>query len=128
MASEVLSTYRRFIEGQNAHDASAVTEVLLQTPEFVLVQPSANPAWGFKEAMTAFTNAWSGTLKLQPQFTEVRIGAVAPNTTVLVSPLTLTTGAPGQKASTATVRWSGVFVRMDAGWRIASIFMTPYPR
>jgi ketosteroid isomerase-like protein len=126
VASEVLSTYRRFIEGQNAHDPSAVSNVVLQTREFVLAQPGGDSTWGYKEAMDAFASAWRGTWKMQPQFTEVRIAAIAPNAAVLVSPLMLTTGAPGGKDSTALVRWSGVFVKTDAGWRIASIFITPY--
>jgi hypothetical protein len=47
---------------------------------------------------------------------------------VLITPLLFTEGDPGEQASTLPVRWGGVFVKTTVGWRISSIFITPFPR
>ena len=123
--AEVLAVYARFIAGQNAHDRAAVSDVLLDSKDFVLAQMGGSSLWGHKEAMDAFQEQWKGTWTLDPQLKEVRIASVAPNVAVLITPLLFTQGDPGGKPSTVPIRWSGVFVKTAAGWRISSIFITP---
>ena len=116
----------RFISGQNAHDRAAVSEALLDSKEFVWAQQGGNSIWGHKEAMEAFQEVWKGTWRLDPQLKELRISSAAPDTAVLITPLLFTEGLPGQAASTVPVRWGGVFVKTSSGWRISSIFITPF--
>jgi hypothetical protein len=123
---EILAVYARFIAGQNAHDRAAVSDVLLDSKEFVWAQIGGTSLWGHKEAMDAFQDQWKGTWTLDPQLKEARIANVAPNVAVLIAPLLFTQGAPGEKPSTVPIRWSGVFVRTATGWRISSIFITPF--
>ncbi len=123
--AEVLAVYARFIAGQNAHDRAAVSDVLLDSKDFVWAQMGGNSLWGHKEAMDAFQEQWKGTWTLDPQLKEVHIASVAPNVAVLITPLLFTQGDPGGKPSTVPIRWSGVFVKTAAGWRISSIFITP---
>jgi len=124
--AEILAVYARFIAGQNAHDRAAVSDVLLDSKDFVWAQMGGNSLWGHKEAMDAFQEQWKGTWTLDPQLKEVRIASVAPNVAVLITPLLFTQGDPGGKPSTVPIRWSGVFVKTAGGWRISSIFITPF--
>jgi pyruvate/2-oxoglutarate dehydrogenase complex dihydrolipoamide acyltransferase (E2) component len=126
MQTEILAVYARFIAGQNAHDRAVVSDVLLDSKDFVWAQMGGNSLWGHKEAMDAFQEQWKGTWTLDPQLKEVRIASVAPNVAVLITPLLFTQGDPGGKPSTVPIRWGGAFVKTAAGWRISSIFITPF--
>jgi len=124
--TEIMAVYTRFIAGQNAHDRAVVSEVLLDSRDFVLAQYRGNSIWGYQEAMEAFEESWKGTWKLDPQMAELRIASVSPGVAVLVTPLLFSEGDPGQNPSTVPVRWGGVFVKTKSGWRIASIFIAPF--
>jgi ketosteroid isomerase-like protein len=126
LQSEVMAVYSRFIAAQNAHDRAAVSQVLLESNDFVWVQDGGTSVWGYKAALAAFEQEWKGTWKLDPQLKQVRIASPAPDVALLVTPLVFTAGNPGQSAATIPVRWGGVFVRTKSGWRISSIFITPF--
>jgi hypothetical protein len=123
---DVMGTYARFIAGQNAHDAAAVAGVLLDSKEFVWAQYGGQSIWGRQEVMEAFQKEWQGTWKLDPQLAEARVENPAPGVAVLITPLLYTFGDPGASPVTVPVRWGGVFVKTPSGWRIASIFITPF--
>jgi hypothetical protein len=123
---EVMAVYTRYIAGQNAHDPAVVSEVLLDSKDFVWAQYGGNSIWGYKEAMEAFEEAWKGTWKLDPQLEGLRIASLSPGVAVLITPLLSTVGDPGKNPSTIPIRWGGVFVKTKSGWRIASIFITPF--
>jgi hypothetical protein len=127
MQAEVKAAFARFIAGQNAHDPSIVSDVLVNSKEFVWAQYGGNSIWGFDETMTAFKTAWNGSWHLDPQLNELRITSVAPGVAVLITPQLYTDGDPGEQPHTVPVRWGGVFVKTASGWRISSIFITPYP-
>jgi hypothetical protein len=126
LQTEIMAVYARFIAGENAHDRAVVSDVLLDSKDFVWAQLGGNSLWGHKEAMDAFQEQWKGTWTLNPQFREVRIASVAPNVAVLITPLLFTQGGPGEKPSTVPIRWSGVFVKTSSGWHISSIFIAPF--
>jgi hypothetical protein len=124
--AEIKAAYARFISGQNAHDPAVVSDVLLDSRDFVWAQSGGATIWGHKDAMDAFAADWKGTWKLDPQLKELRIANIAPGVVVMITPLLFTQGAPGEVASTVPIRWGGIFVKTPSGWRIASIFITPY--
>jgi hypothetical protein len=126
LQGEIMPVFTRFVAGQNAHDRAVVSEVLLDSKDFVWAQIGGSTLWGHKEAMDAFQEQWKGTWKLDPQLKEVRIAGVAPNVALLIVPLLFTQGDPGQKPSAAPVRWSGIFVKASSGWHLSSIFITPF--
>jgi hypothetical protein len=123
---EVMAVFTRYIAGQNAHDRAVVSEVLLDSKDFVWAQYGGNSIWGYKEALEAFEEAWKGTWKLDPQTEELRIASVSPGVAVLITPLLSAVGGPGTNPSTIPIRWGGVFVKTKSGWRISSIFITPF--
>ena len=127
MQAEVKAAYARFISGQNARDPSIISDVLVNSPDFVWAQGGGKSIWGFAQAMAEWKMVWKGSWHLDPQLQELRISSVAPGVAVLITPLLLTSADPGEQPSTGPVRWGGVLVKTAAGWRISSIFITPYP-
>jgi len=124
--TEVMAVYTRFIAGQNAHNRAVVSEILLDSKDFVLGQYRGNSIWGYQEAMEAFEESWKGTWRLDPQMAELRIASVSAGVAVLITPLLFSEDDLSKNPSTITVRWGGVFVKTKTGWRIASIFITPF--
>jgi SnoaL-like domain len=120
----VMGVFARFIVAQNAHDSAALSDVLLDSKDFLWVQEGGGPIWGYQAAVAAFEQAWKGTWRLDPQAQGSRVASLSPGVQVLVTPLLRTSGA-ARKDSAHRFRWSGVFVQTPSGWRIASIFVTP---
>ena len=121
-----MTVYARFIAAQNAHDRAALAAVLLDSPDFVWGQYRGDSIWGTQEALDECTRQWKGVWKLEPQLKEAHVAHVAPGVAVLVTPLLFTQGVRGQDPVTVPIRWSGVFVKTKAGWRISSVFITPF--
>ncbi|HET9330606.1 MAG TPA: nuclear transport factor 2 family protein [Steroidobacteraceae bacterium] len=122
----VMAVFTSFIAAQNAHDRAGVGAVLLDSGEFVWAQYGGASVWGYKQALDAFEHEWHGVWRLDPQVAEARVTSPGPDVAVLITPLLFTQAAPGGSPSMVPIRWGGVFVRTPAGWRIASIFITPF--
>lgn len=127
MQTQVRAVFLRFVAGQNAHDRSAVSDVLVKSADFVWAQGGGQSIWGFDQAMKEWKAVWNGGWHLEPQLTELRIARVAPGISLLITPVLITSGDPGEQPSTDPIRWAGVFVRTASGWRISSLIVTPYP-
>jgi len=124
--ADVMTVYARFIAAQNAHDRAGVAAVLLDSPDFVWGQYRGDSIWGTQDALDECTRQWKGVWKLEPQLKEAHVANVAPGVAVLVTPLLFTQGVRGQDPVTVPIRWSGVFVKTKSGWRISSVFITPF--
>ena len=127
MKAEVKATFSRFVAGQNTHDPSIVSDVLVRSRDFVWAQAGGRSVWGFDEAMAVWKSVWKGSWHLDPQLDGLRITRIAPGVALLITPLLLTSADPGEQPSTDPIRWAGVFVKTATGWRIASLLITPYP-
>jgi len=124
--SEILNVFTRFVTAQNAHDRAGVAAALLESNEFVLAQYAGDSVWGTQQALDTFEHGWKGIWRLDPQMSESHVTNPAPDAAVLVVPVLLTQAAPGAAPAMVPIRWGGVFVRTRAGWRIATIFITPF--
>lgn len=124
--SEVMAVFTSFIAAQNAHDRGATGAVLLDSGDFVWAQYSGKSVWGHRQALDAFEQEWKGIWRLDPQLSEARITSPELGVAVLITPVLFTEAAPGASPSMVPIRWGGVFVRTAAGWRIASIFISPF--
>ena len=118
------AAFLRFISGQNARDRAAVAAVLVDSEDFVLTQSTGSVTWGSRQALDAFQAAWQGPWNLEPQVKDLRIAGVTSGVAVLVTPLLFTHGEPSGMTSTVPERWSGVFVKTNGTWRLASVFIT----
>lgn len=125
-SADVMAVFSRFIAAQNAHDRNLVGATLLDSPDFVWGQYRGNSIWGTQEALDELARHWKGTWKFEPQMKEAHLATLGPGVAVLVAPVLFTQATPGQDPDTVPIRWSGVFVNTKAGWRIASVFITPF--
>ena len=72
---DVKGVFDRFISAQNAHNGTAVRELLLDSPNFLWVTRGA-PIWGRDAAMKRFEELYQGTWKLSPRHIRRQSGHV----------------------------------------------------
>lgn len=123
---DVKATFDRFVAAQNAHDVSAVRDVLLDSPNFLWVTRGV-PIWGRDAALKRFETLYQGTWKLSPDTANLKVVLVTDTTAQLFVPIMFNIGAPGQPASDAPFLMNQTLVKTAAGWRIASIVPIPLP-
>jgi len=123
---DVKVTFDRFIAAQNAHDVSAVRDVLLDSPNFLWITRGA-PIWGRDAALKRFETLYQGTWKLSPDTANLKVVVLSDTTAQLYVPIMFNIGPPGQPAPDAPFLMNQTLVKTAAGWRIASILPIPLP-
>ena len=123
---EVKATFDRFVVAQNAHDVSAVRDLLLDSPNFLWVTRGA-PIWGREAALKRFETMYQGTWKLTPDMSNLKVVSLSDTTAELFVPITFNIGPPGQPAPDTPFLMNQTLVKTAAGWRIASILPIPVP-
>lgn len=121
---EVKATFDRFVVSKNAHDAAAVRDLLLDTPDFLWVTRGA-PIWGRDAAMRRFETLYQGTWKLSPDRSSLKVVMLTETTAQLFVPIMFNIGPPGQPAPNTPFLMNQTLVKTTAGWRIASILPIP---
>lgn len=118
---EIKSEFDRFVAAQNAHDATAVKDLLQDSSDFLWITRGTS-IWGREAAMKRFEVLYQGTWKLDPRFGELRVVELSPTTALVSVPIVFTLGAPGQPAQPQPpTLWNGIYVKTAAGWKVASI-------
>ena len=123
---EVKATFDRFVAAQNAHDVSAVRDLLLDSPNFLWVTRGA-PIWGRDAALKRFETLYQGTWKLSPDTSNLKVVVLNDTTAQLFVPIMYNIGPPGQPAPDAPFLMNQTLVKTAAGWRIANILPIPVP-
>jgi hypothetical protein len=123
---DVKATFDRFVSAQNAHDASAVRELLLDSPNFLWVTRGA-PIWGRDAAIKRFETLYQGTWKLSPDTANLKVVLLSDTTAQLFVPIMFNIGPPGQPAPETPFLMNQTLVKTAAGWRIANILPIPVP-
>jgi ketosteroid isomerase-like protein len=123
---DVKATFDRFVAAQNAHDVSAVRDLLWDSTNFLWVTRGA-PIWGRDAALKRFEMLYQGTWKLSPDTPNLKVVLLGDATAQLFVPVMFNIGPPGQPAPDAPFLMNQTLVRTAAGWRIASILPVPVP-
>ena len=123
---DVKATFNRFVTAQNAHDVSAVRDLLLDSPDFLWIT-RGTPIWGRDAAIKRFETLYKGTWKLSPDASGLKVVALSDTTAQLFCPIVFNIGPPGQPAPDALILMNQTLVRTAKGWRIASILPIPVP-
>ena len=126
VTDEVRATFDRFVAAQNAHDVSAVRDLLLDSPDFLWVTRGA-PIWGRDAALVRFEALYQGTWKLSPDTSNLKVVALNNTTAQLFVPIIYNIGPAGQPAPDAPFLMNQTLVKTGAGWRIANILPVPVP-
>lgn len=123
---DVKATFNRFVAVQNAHDISAVRDLLWDSPNFLWVTRGA-PIWGRDAALKRFETLYQGTWKLSPDTPNLKVVFLSDTSAQLFVPIMFNIGPPGQSAPDAPFLMNQTLVKTAAGWRIASILPVPLP-
>ena len=123
---DVRSVFDRFITAQNAHDISAVGNLLWNSPNFLWVT-RGTPIWGRDAALRRFETLFQGTWRLSPDTSNLKVVFLTDTSAQLFVPVMFNIGAQGQSAPDAPFLLNQTFLKTAEGWRIASILPIPLP-
>lgn len=123
---DVKAQFDRFVAAQNAHDANAVRELLLDSPNFLWITRGTT-IWGRDAAINRFESYYQGTWHLAPDSSTVRIFMLSETAAQLYVSIMFTTGAVGQPAQATPVLMNQTFVKTPSGWRVASLLPISLP-
>lgn len=85
------ATFDRFIAAQNAHDVSAVRDLLWDSTNFLWVTRGM-PIWGLDAALKRFETLYQGTWKLSPDTPNLKVVLLSDTTAQLFVPIMPATG------------------------------------
>ena len=123
---EIKATFVRFVVAQNAHDISAVRELLLDSPNFLWITRGV-PIWGRDAALKKFEAYYQGTWKLNPDVSNMKVMLLSDTTAQLFVPIMFNIGAAAQPAPDAPVLMNQTLIKTQSGWRVASILPITVP-
>jgi hypothetical protein len=123
---DIKATFDRFVEAQNAHDISAVRELLLDSPNFLWVT-RGSPIWGRDAALNRFETLYQGTWKLSADTAKLKVILLNDRSAQLFVPIMFNIGPPGQPAPDAPFLMNQTLVKTEGGWRVVSILPIPVP-
>ena len=123
---EVRKTFEQFVTAQNAHDISAVENLLLESPDFLWITRGA-PIWGRDAAIKRFRALYEGTWRLEPEAGALKVIMLADGTAQVFVPIAFSIGAPGQPPQTTRFLMNQVFKKTSGGWKVSSILPIPAP-
>lgn len=123
---EVRALFDRFVRAQNAHDLSAVGELLLDSPNFLWITRGA-PIWGRDAALKRFEALYKGTWRLEPVAADLRVIVLGEGVAQLYVPIVFTIGPAGQAAQPTRFLMNQVLVKTATGWKVSSILPIPAP-
>ncbi|MFM7304899.1 MAG: nuclear transport factor 2 family protein [Alphaproteobacteria bacterium] len=123
LKEEVSETFRRFVAAQKGRDEAELAPLLLEGPEFLWVTTSAVTIWGRDAALARFRANWEKQWHLDPDLAALRIVEISPGVALLHVPLRFTFAPHGEQAIPTSIKWSGVFRRVEDRWIIAAILL-----
>lgn len=122
-ADEAQSLYARFVAAQNAHDFTAVRQVLLESEHFLWVSNGLS-FWGPEAALRRMMRYHTAeTWRIEPDNRRAVAVEVNPQTAYLHVPLALVIG-PRAAPERHRFLVSALCTDTPHGWRIAALFTT----
>ena len=123
---DVKASFERFVTAQNARDANAVRDLLLDSPDFLWITRGTT-IWGRDAAMKRFETYYQGTWRLSLDSSSLKILMLGDSAAQLYAAILFTTGAPGQPPQDGLTLMNQTWVKTPAGWRVASVLPIPVP-
>ncbi|GEO18342.1 nuclear transport factor 2 family protein [Microvirga aerophila] len=123
---EVKAQFSKFVAAQNAHDLKAVSDTLLDSPQFLWITRGA-PIWGREAALKRFEALYQGTWSLDPKTDELKVFEVQPGVAQLYVPITFMIAPAGQSAQPTRFLMNQTLVKTPEGWKVSSILPIPAP-
>ncbi len=111
---EVKAQFSKFVAAQNARDLKAVSDLLLDSPQFLWITRGA-PIWGREAALKRFEALYQGTWSLDPKTDELKVFEVQPGVAQLYVPITFMIAPAGQTAQPTRFLMNQVLVKTPEG-------------
>jgi ketosteroid isomerase-like protein len=121
---DVRATMERFVAAQNAHDLSAVRDLLVDSPQFLWIT-RGTPIWGRQAALARFEALYRGTWRLEPAMSELRVVVLNDGAAQAYVPITFTIGPPGQQPTMTRFLMNQILAKTPDGWKVTSILPIP---
>jgi ketosteroid isomerase-like protein len=121
---DVRATMERFVATQNAHDLTALRDLLVDSPQFLWITRGI-PIWGRQAALARFEALYRGTWKLEPAMSELRVVMLGDAAAQIYVPITFTIGAAGEAPTTTRFLMNQVLLKTGDGWKVTSILPIP---
>jgi ketosteroid isomerase-like protein len=121
---EVRATFDRFVAAQNAHDIKAVETLLLNSPDFLWIT-RGTPIWGQDAALKRFASLYTGTWRLEPEPSGLKIIMIGDGIAQIYAPIMFTIGASGQPAQQTRFLINQLLVKTQSGWKVSNILPIP---
>ena len=123
---EIRALFERFVAAQNAHDLSAVRDLLWDSARFLWVT-RGTPIWGREAGLKRFDALYRGTWHLEANAAELQVTMLSSDVAQLYVPIVFTVGSAGQAGQTTRVLMNQTIIKTPAGWKVASILPIPVP-
>jgi uncharacterized protein (TIGR02246 family) len=123
---EIRTLFDRFVAAQNAHDLSAVRDLLWDSARFLWVT-RGTPIWGREAGLKRFEALYQGTCRPEANAAELRVTMLSNDVAQLYVPIVFTIGPAGQPAQTTRFLMNQTIIKTPAGWKVASILPIPVP-
>ena len=126
LEDEVRSTFERFVTAQNAHDEKEVSDLLIDTSDFLWIT-RGTAVWGRDAAMKRFAALYQGTWQLAPDPSGLKVVIIGDGVAQLYVPITFTIGASGQPPQSTRFLMNQILRKTPTGWKVSSILPIPAP-
>jgi ketosteroid isomerase-like protein len=123
---EVKAQFSKFVAAQNAHDLKTVSDMLLDSPQFLWITRGAT-IWGREAALKRFEALYKGTWSLDPKTDELKVFEVQPGIAQLYVPVMFMIAPAGQTAQSARFLMNQILVKTPDGWKVSSILPISVP-
>src|SRR5260370_23787745 len=123
---EIRALFERFVAAQNAHDLSAVGDLLWDSARFLWVT-RGTPIWGREAGLKRFEALYHGTWHLEPNAAELQVTMLSSDVAQLYVPIVFTIGAAGQAAQTPRFLMNKTIIKTPAGLQGAGNLSMPGP-
>ena len=117
---DVRAMFDKFVAAQNAHDITAVSGLLQNSPQFLWIT-RGNAIWGREAALKQFEENYKGTWSLEPTAAEVKVTELSPGVARVYAPTTITLAPPGQQAQPRRFLLNQIWLKTAAGWQVSTI-------
>jgi uncharacterized protein (TIGR02246 family) len=121
--AEVRAAYDAFVADQNTRDPDLIRRHLIEGPDLLWVSDGKS-FWGADEILARMTGFQKAAVwRVEPETGRARVVLLDPATALFHMPLTLVIGA-AENPSRLRFLVSLVWVRQDAGWKLAALLTT----
>lgn len=107
--------FSKFVAAQNAHDLSAVGELLSNSPDFLWIAPGGMVR-GRDAALSRFGELFQSGRHVDPDWSTFQVMMLDVSTAEVFVRVSTTNGAPARSA-----RMNQIMVNTARGWRVLSI-------